>query len=94
MIRFGGQGDKRGDKKRGRRGRRKAGEGRREGTAAAARRVYTRRCVVDRVFILMSLAEDAELAHADARARTVAEGTHAHTCTHAKTHAEESDGIL
>lgn len=62
-------------RKEGRRG----SEGRREGTAAAARRVYTHRCVVDRVFLLMSLAEAAELAHEDTRERTVGEGAQART---------------
>lgn len=102
MIRFGGQGDKRADKSAEgeEEGRQAGSEGRREGTAAAARRVYTHRCVVDRVFSLMSLAEAAELAHADTHTRTMGEGAqaqkhiHTHTSTYAKTHTRESDGML
>lgn len=82
MIRFGGQGDKRGDKsvEGEEEGRQAGSKGRREGTAAAARRVYTHQCVVDRVFLLMSLAEAAELA--DTHMRTVGEGAQARTHTH------------
>lgn len=82
MIRFAGQGDKRGDKsvEGEEEGRQAGSEGRREGTAAAARRVYTHRCVVDRVFLLMSLAEAAELA--DTHMRMVGKGAQARTHTY------------